>query len=134
RPDRLSAVYILVEKRCRKHGDDESDADEICPEPVGIKGQRHTGETQQRFDAGDESRTRRACEDMRGDTAMCDAPAHFSAQAARKPSRRLRMISSASETRRSISSLQVGMSWMRPATMPQLQAPASISPPCMTRG
>jgi len=38
------------------------------------------------------------------------------------------MIASASAMIRSISSLHVGMSWMSPATMPQLQAPASSSP------
>jgi len=43
------------------------------------------------------------------------------------------MIASASAIIRSINSLQVGMSWISPATIPQLQAPASISPSCKTR-
>ena len=55
-------------------------------------------------------------------------------------SRRQQALEAASDDRlrasamiRSISSLQVGMSWMSPATMPQLQAAASISPSCRTR-
>ena len=41
---------------------------------------------------------------------------------------------SASDTMRSIKSLQLGMSLISPATMPQDQAPASISPSCSMRG
>ena len=55
-------------------------------------------------------------------------------QAFRKPVRRWRMIWSASAMIVSIKSLQVGMSWISPATMPQDQAPASISPSIMIRG
>jgi putative transposase len=44
------------------------------------------------------------------------------------------MISSASDMIRSISSLTVGMSWIRPATWPQDQPPASIWPSTMTLG
>src|SRR5579883_1248499 len=55
-------------------------------------------------------------------------------QAARIRARRLAMISSASRMVRSISSLTVGMSRIRPATMPHDQAPASISPCFMMRG
>ena len=54
--------------------------------------------------------------------------------AATAPPSRRRMISSASPMIRSISSLTLGTSWMSPATMPQLHAPASISPCCITRG
>jgi hypothetical protein len=43
------------------------------------------------------------------------------------------MISSAPCMILSISSSQVGMSWMSPAAMPQLHAAASISPSCSTR-
>jgi hypothetical protein len=44
----------------------------------------------------------------------------------RRPVSRPRMICSASLMMRSISSLTVGMSWIRPTTSPQLHAPASI--------
>src|SRR5690606_6686848 len=63
-----------------------------------------------------------------------DDPFRRTCQAATIFARRFVMISSASPMIRSISSLKVGMSWIRPATMPQLQAPASTSPCCMTRG
>jgi hypothetical protein len=43
------------------------------------------------------------------------------------------MIAWASAMIRAINSSQVGMSWMSPATIPQLQAPASSSPSCRTR-
>ncbi len=49
------------------------------------------------------------------------------------PSRR-RMMSSASPMIRSMSSFTPGTSWMSPATKPQLHAPASMSPCCITRG
>src|SRR5271154_1700968 len=52
----------------------------------------------------------------------------------RKPVSRRRMICSASVMMRSISSFTVGISWIRPTTMPQLQAPASISPLTITFG
>src|ERR1700733_1750382 len=52
----------------------------------------------------------------------------------RKPMSRSRIRRSASTIMRSISSLTVGMSWMRPTTMPQLQAPASMFPSIMTLG
>src|SRR6476660_5328223 len=50
------------------------------------------------------------------------------------PISRLRIRRSASAMMRSISSLTLGTSWMRPTTMPQLQAPASMSPSIMTLG
>ena len=50
------------------------------------------------------------------------------------PVRRARIISSASRMMREISSSQVGMSLISPATMPQDQTPASISPCCITFG
>jgi hypothetical protein len=52
----------------------------------------------------------------------------------RYPVNRPRMMCSASAMMRSISSFTVGTSWMRPTTMPQLQAPASMSPSSMTLG
>src|ERR1035437_7134144 len=55
-------------------------------------------------------------------------------QASKNPSSLWRMIVSASVIMRSISSWHDGMSEMRPATMPQDQAPASISPSVMMRG
>lgn len=61
---------------------------------------------------------------VRPDSAGLPTPRQF----ASTPARRLRMMSSASAMIRSISSWQVGISWIRPATMPQLQAPASMSP------
>ncbi len=48
--------------------------------------------------------------------------------------RRLRMRASASDMIRSMSSFTVGMSWINPATIPQLHAPASTCPSRMTRG
>ena len=50
------------------------------------------------------------------------------------PARRWPIIAFASTMIRSISSLTVGISWIKPATMPQDQAPASISPSVMMRG
>ena len=52
----------------------------------------------------------------------------------RNPTSRSRMMRSASAMMRSINSFTVGTSLIRPATMPQLQAPASISPSIMTLG
>ena len=63
-----------------------------------------------------------------------ETPCANSTQAFKNPPSRLLMISSAPDMIRSISSLQVGMSSMRPATMPHDQAPASMSPSCMMRG
>src|SRR5579883_2156341 len=54
--------------------------------------------------------------------------------ASRNPVRRCRMMRSASLMMRSISSFTVGTSWIRPTTMPQLQAPASMSPSIITLG
>ena len=65
------------------------------------------------------------------------ALAHAMAEAgvpARNPASRRLMIASASAMMRSISSLQVGTSWISPATMPHDHAPASISPCCITFG
>ena len=50
------------------------------------------------------------------------------------PGSRSRIKRSASLMIRSINSLTVGMSLISPATIPQLHAPASISPPSRTRG
>ncbi len=52
----------------------------------------------------------------------------------RKPVNRPRMMRSASSMMRSINSFTVGMSWINPTTMPQLQAPASMSPSIITFG
>ena len=60
--------------------------------------------------------------------------AECAAQAASMPSSRCRIRNSASATMPSISSLQVGMSWINPATRPQLQAPESMSPSSITFG
>src|SRR5262245_61247970 len=58
----------------------------------------------------------------------------FTSTPSRKPVKRWRMICSASNMMRSISSFTVGTSLIRPTTMPQLQAPASMSPSTITFG
>ena len=52
----------------------------------------------------------------------------------RKPISRPRMMRSASFMIRSINSFTDGISWISPAAMPQLQAPASMSPSIITLG
>lgn len=69
-------------------------------------------------------------------TVRCSRPTSLprTAAAQSKPVRRLRISVSASAMMRSISSRQLGMSLIRPATMPHDQAPASNSPRCITAG
>src|SRR5262249_27738849 len=62
-------------------------------------------------------------------------PAAIAAGARRaNPASRSAMIASASAMIRSISCFTVGTSWIRPATMPQLQPPASMFPSRMIAG
>ena len=67
------------------------------------------------------------------DVGRLDGTGEYSGHAARRFACRS-MMACASRMMPSISSLTVGTSEMRPATMPQDQPPASISPPYMTRG
>ncbi len=72
-----------------------------------------------------------------GRSSIAKVHATFNAallSAPRNPASRSRMMRSASAMMRSINSLTVGTSLINPTTMPQLQAPASISPSIMTLG